>query len=764
MLHLPNFLPRIKRHLAVIALGSIVLVLTGCGDGSSSDSKTVTGLGGNQANQQASNFELKNTSGYALKSVRIMGVNGNELAQGALDCAIGATCGFQEAINVPSVFKFYDKNGTLVGAYILSRKPKKSQYIETSTTMLGLYVFNELRKRYPEEPDTLLSKVNRLFKNQSVTDGDSDKFEALGQYYRLRMVGSGLTDDQFFKELHDKLEGGAAFPVKSLSQNTVSGLMNFWHALQNVEWIASAQAAVIEKQECSPAIKQAGNLLSRASQYFSPASAIPGVIDAFCLNPQEQSLIKLNQIQAKLDVVSAKIDSLGQTIEVLKTFMGNTQAKAVWEEMVVDNDKLDNLIGIYKTLVGQGTLVDYVQQQGGIQKAYQAENFKTLISAGNIWGPLYTNIGSAPRQDRFAAAMNLLCDGANSPAGTDLVKNRTSCNALITKYKALVLSKNMQFLLILQDLMAAVESRRAQESAWITNNLSPIGGANVNADWSMQFNTVVKPALESNMAYVGEHFAAADVAGNAGFFKPLAGLPQALQDRLANGALKCSTYSNAAGTWVPNVTQWIKNGTNSYIAVTCNDGNSGTKVKSHYYYEQPYADTPINLLGVLVPSQGESSAVPVNGSLAQSYGIVLSNAWIRLPSSWVTNTADDYIFSVANSGSPSIGSSESGSTLLVPRPSENNSKVFYAHNSGISSIKYPRLYFRVKNPTSDLHYVGILSLNQWLIYSMGCLSHGPDCKVEGSDMMTSIRFTNGPSIKSQWSYTGDTINITLMQQ
>lgn len=757
-----------KRWSMMFALAALSLALAGCGEGSSSASGG--GVEGNT--QKMISFEVKNTSGYALKSVQIVSKNGNELAKGALDCAVGATCPFQGSLNEPGILKFFDGNGSLVGAYILTRKPKNDQYVETSTTMLGLYVFNELRQRYPEPPEALLAKINQSFKNYPNIDGDSDKYAGLGQYYRSSMVGTGLSEDQFYKNLNETLSKGTVLPAKASSSSAVSFFQSVLAAIQRFELVPSAHAAIIEKQECSPQIKQSAELLSKASKFFPPASAMPSLVDAFCLNAQEKTLLKLNQIQAKLDIITTKIDNLGQTVEVLKTFLGKTEAATVWGEMVVENDNLDTTIGLYKTLVGQGTLVDYVQQQGGLEKAWKQDNFKKLMTSG-IWESLYTKIGSNSNQDRFASAMNLLCEGNTDSPTTDLIKSRLSCNSSIAKYKALVLSKNMQFLLILQDMMAAVESRRSMEQAWITGNIPPIGGADVNADWSVQFNTVVKPKLEQNMIDVGSNFAAATVAGDAGFFNPIGGLPASLQSRLEDYAFLCSTKQN--GVVVPDVSGFIKNGADSYITVSCDDGST-KKYKSRYYYAQQGGDTPFNLIGVLVPSRSEGMGELLNVETAAREGIS-TNAWIRFPSAWGAYT-ENYDLKSTNR-LVFYGSDYNPQARITSKPAEGGQDVFYTNDAGYPADRdeyggISRLYFRLAD-AAGFNYVGALYVGKakitegasvtrrGLMFSMVCLSQGPDCKASGIEKDAVIRFKNGPTVMNRMITAGDTLNINLYQ-
>ena len=759
-----------KRWSMMFALAALSLALAGCGEGSSSASGG--GVEGNT--QKMISFEVKNTSGYALKSVQIVSKNGNELAKGDLDCAVGATCPFQGSLNEPGILKFFDGNGSLVGAYILTRKPKNDQYVETSTTMLGLYVFNELRQRYPEPPEALLAKINQSFKNFPSIDGDSDRYAGLGQYYRSSIVGTGLSEDQFYKNLNEILNKGTVLPVKASSTNTVSFFQSVLAAIQRFELVSSAQAAIIEKQECSPQIKQSAELLSKASKYFPPASAMPSLVDAFCLNAQEKTLLKLNQIQAKLDIITTKIDNLGQTVEVLKTFLGNTEAATVWGQMVAENDKLDTTIGLYKTLVGQGTLVDYVQQQGGLENAWKQGNFKDLMTS-KIWESLYTNIGSTSNQNRFAGAMNLLCEGTTDSPTTDLIKSRLSCNSSIAKYKSLVLSKNMQFLLILQDMMAAVESRRSQEQAWITGNIPPIGGADVNANWNVQFNTVVKPKLEENMLDVGSNFAAASVAGDAGFFNPIGGLPASLQSRLEDYAFGCSTMNN--GVAIPNVSGFVKNGTDSHITLSCDDGNPAVKYKSRYFYTQQGGDTPINLMGVLVPTRSESMGTLLNKTTAMAIG-PFTNAWIRVPSNWQTHE-DDYDLQSAKQ-LVVFGTDLQTGKRITQKPNEGGNKVFYTNDAGYPSDRnahggLSRLYFRLSD-VAGLSYVGAIYAGtadflegkavrtKWgLVFSLVCLSQGPDCKASGTEKDAVIRFTNGPTVMNRMITAGDTLNINLYQ-
>lgn len=104
---------------------------------------------------------------------------------------------------------FYDDTDVITDGYTVAMIPASFMYVKKSPQMLAQYVQGELLKRYPEGADALANKLEWYFADFNSPDDPIGRDEALGLYYQYRMVGSGLTVDEFYTDLHNSLESGA---------------------------------------------------------------------------------------------------------------------------------------------------------------------------------------------------------------------------------------------------------------------------------------------------------------------------------------------------------------------------------------------------------------------------------------------------------------------------------------------------------------------------------------------------------------------------
>ena len=759
-----------KRWTLALGIGVLGLGLVGCGDGNNG----AAGVGGSAAGAANSqiDFRVDNTSGYEIQSVQIMNDSGQELAKGDMNCAKGATCNFKGVMSVPGSLKFYDKSHTLVGAYLLPKAPEADQYVKLTGTMLGLYVFKELRSRYPEPveaPELLLGKVNHLFAKYESADGRPDKLEELGQYYRYRMVGTGLSSEDFYKDLHRKLKTGESLPANLFKTDQLAATAGRLRSGART----AALSVGADAEGCPQGIS---NILDVLESSAGSVPFIGGLFEAgklACDSSRPETA--LNDINNQLTTIESKLDTMGLSLEKLKAFTEMQAVTKVLNDTNVEIGKLSPAADYLSLVKEHGSFRAFIDDAKGVEKAWDKQPIKMKNILGSLasdWKALtgmdgvkdgsgHGGVGDPVKKGNLAIALGEYCNGSES-ATINWVARRNQCNAAIAYYQSQIVPTYMKRLVMLRDISSTLQAYWAKEKTFIDKNVTmPVPEA--GWDWADEYQKALLPGLEKGLALAKGDFAPANLSypkSSNTYFRPWAGVPEALLTRLADPRLKCST-----GT-APNIQSFIRNGSDSYITIACRDtgAKSGGDVVSRYYFEKGTgrcsADgglNPSNIMGVLVPSYYCREREEIDG-----HSYATNNLWVRLrpiaPRDEGSITfATKALSNGYSAGSIVIGSDETSSRFRL----QDDGKVIYA--SGGGGMWYGIVYIRATDKSGQSS-VAAISVSFGMggdhgSYAMTCLGmESPACVSSAN----SVEFDNGAlGIYAEGVKSGDTFNIVL---
>lgn len=745
-----------KNLVLAVAVGISAIGLVGCGDGGSG-SFGVGGVG-SSAHAQIS-FDVDNTSGYDIKTVQIVDKNGQQLLKGDLSCAKESKCRFQAAMNQPGALKFYDSKDTLIGVYILTQAPEPFQYVKPSSSMLGMYVFNELRSQYPETPVSVLAKVDHLFAQVKSSDGRPDKFQELGQYYRQQMVGTGLSEKEFFVDLHKNLESGESLPKNIIKASSSTAAPQAKKTLMAVQSGAAS--------ECPSGVSDAFSVIEQTTSFIPGVGGIFEMAKIACDNSRTDKA--LNEIDTKLKEIQAKLNSMDVGLDRLINFTAMSSITTILSQT---NDFIKDASlykSTYKDLIKEhGSFKALVDAHGGFEKAWKnnPKMQEVLRNLHTDWVKL-SKVGESIRKDSLSSALKLYCENRDS-ADTDWVANRRQCNGAIVYYQSQIASTYLSELAKLRDISSTLQAYWDKEKKFIDANVTM---PESRSNWSDEYQQVILPGVQKAIDLAKGNFAPSTLSyanNNNTYFRLSAGLPEALETRLVDSRMKCST--NLKGGRQIDILGWISNGKESYITIECLDPAGGAATyKSRYYLSN--GNEPINLMGVVVPSAEEFAYAKDDFMYIGGRRTAVDEGFVTMPSKWGTYRAVNDLRTIAQeTGSFGIGTGKQNANVRFgARDTTAVDRNFYTSISGYPKCdncggSISRIYMRKTDPVSGLSSVGALYATRYrggdtLRFQMKCINDAYGC-VEDTGEQHKLVYKNGIKIEADYVYESGTFDST----
>ncbi len=723
-----------------LVVGISALGLAGCGDGGSG----AAGIGGaaGSANAQI-NFKIDNTSGYDIKGVQIVDASGQQLVKGDFACAKDAVCNFQAVMNQPGDLKFYDKQGALVGVYILAQAPNANQIVKPSAYMMGLYIFSELKSRYPESPASLVDKMNRLFANYQSSDGKPDKYQELGQYYRARVIGTGLNNDDFLKDLHKKLEEGKPLAADLFQVKPIAVRSQARMALQSGPSVQSDSGG-----GCPSALSGLATIAQAAGNFagsiYPGISFIGGIVQAGCdmATPEDK---RLDEIQSKLDDMAATLKANGLALDTLITYTAYQGADTALNNTKSLAASANGNLSYYTALIeGHGSFMAFVDDKKSFEAAWKnrPEQMKALFeNFPKDWSALTL---VPQNKSSLSKSLNALCDGRAS-ASTNIVDNRKVCNGYILNYQSLVFGSYFKHMAMLKDITATLDKYSKLEKEFVSKKVTKPEES--TASWAEIYKTIMLPKLQAGLSIAADGFASDNAAvedSKGAYFSLYAGLPKQLLDQFQTDGLKSTCVQGASvgrqTPPVPYITNWVNDGDNSYINVVCRDSiGSRDRFTSKYFLSD--GNEVVNLMGVLVGKNAKTSTTDTVGSTQGA-----ETLRVRVPGNWPVFTTNGSL----NDMSGVISAGVVSGSRIVSEGKRDAFNIYMTNYSGYDrngasiSKLYTRYTAKAQGSQPALSY--IFALYFWrgalssLRYAQGCL--GANCS--SGDGVT---YRDGPKIK-----------------
>lgn len=705
-----------NRYLKITGVFLSALTLVACGGGSS-DSATST--------EGTTHFAVNNIGAYDVSSVRIVSEKGDILFDHKFDCAARTECAFNATMDEPGTLLFSNRDNVIVGAFVLTEKPDEVSFVRTSRFMLGLYLFDELRKRYPEPPSVLYSKLETFFANYQSPDGTKDKYQELGMYYQYRMIGTGLDITSFYTELHDKLQTAAVLQPSLYAVNSKSFYSNLVAFFTGVQLISPAYAET-ENGSCP-----AGFLfdLAGAASSFIPTSGLSSIFETLVGMGKEAcdgNNDSIQNLSVALSNIKAALDKQDMKLDQIIGLIAEKNARDIASKMQKDTNRLDQYTSAYYALVGMNgykSLKEYFDKHGGIKKTYEKlgpNNVQLLISTEKMNDMITTlkAIGNNNDQITFANGLDAMCKSAGS--GYDVVQRRINCNVLIVQQRAIITGTHGNFMVILKDIMETLDAYEAKEGNYV-RSVSAIPGGGAYSSRSDYFTKDLKPILLANLQKSKTVFTATP----DGYYIAADGLPDELLANLKK--INC------------NLEGWVKDGANSNIITRCRNGSE--YIKSKFYYDNLYnPNDVINVMGVVTTrTWGDATA-----GVAERF---VDNLGFYVPDSMPAYTAAGSWVGL------DVVSPNQGNALFVKGSSAAAGYSYYtinANNLRNSSSQSQSVVYRYTDPVDEdpLSYVWAVNLRYDLYDYVGHQIKGSmHCMMGGCTTTTSnfrLSFKNGP--------------------
>lgn len=785
-----------KRLALALVVGISAIGLVGCGDGSNSNGTNVSV--GAPAGVSLTKFVVENKSGYDIKALRLLNAAGKPLTNAAqssapFSCANGSTCDFRASMQEAGVIQFYNSQNKLVAVDIIIKAPGEQQQVSTSAYTLGLFLFNELRNRYPDGAQAKLRKMNRFFENyEGVATGEANKFEALGQYYRQQTLTKGVDDDTFFKELNARLLANEVLPANQFSMRTASLIGKLWASLKQIELISSAHAE--EGTGCPKALTDTLSIANLFTSFIPGGGLVHEMVSIGCevakTEPNYEKEFK--ELNTKLDDIQKTVDTVYLNVNKgidLQAKLAVTSALSEAQKVV---NKEETPLTLYKDLIkDKGSLkaliesnksTDKKEKRGPFQITWEKNtalnNLLGERNPVNDWNTL-KDLNITTERTAFITALNEFCE-LKERSDLNRIDRTEQCNAAIVNYQALILKTYLKAMAMYKDISDTINYYKTSGTKSDREFLAK------NFTWQgYDYQTMLLPELQSGLKQATEGFVTDKSLALAGsndvYFDPLGGLPSRLVSRLKDPALECLAKDGKT----PNVSDWRYDKHQSYIEVACSDKGHikrDSTFMSHYYYDvsadaskgygEVDAHSPINIMGVLMP-QGYDAGQGLYDNRPE-----IEASWIYVPDAWSTLSMNKQAGASSGLSFPSQNSFPEG-FRITRRANEGSNKVFYvsrgnARGSSAQNQIGPEammgaLYMR-QTDAKGLSYVGSLLVGTGsylsedaerptkmygLRFAMTCAGNYDGCKVRmGDGIADALSFTGGPDIYSH-HYTSD---------
>lgn len=656
-------------------------------------------------------------------------------------------------MNQAGVLKFYDKQGALVGAYVLAQAPNPIQIVKPSAYMLGVYLFGELQNRYPETPASLVDKLNHLFANYRSSDGKPDKYQELGQYYRVSVVGSKQSHDDFLKDLHQKLEEGKPLAADLFQLKAPAVKSTGRVALQSSP---SVQAG--GEGGCPSGLSALATIAQAAGNFggsiLPGVALIGGVIQAGCdmAAPEDN---RLSEIQSKLDEMTATLSANGLALDKLTGYVASEGANNVLKDTQTQASKANSNVAYYEYLIkGYGSFKAFVDAYGSFEKAWK----KNPDTMHNLFGKFPEDwdalllVGKSTDKGSLTRSLSLLCDGHDTP-NVNIVKNRKDCNGFILNYQSLVLGTYLKHLSMLKDITETLDKYYEKEKAFIKDKVTM--PSPVQQTWAKTYASVMLPKLQASLDSVADSFAPDNIAmanSKGAYFDLYAGLPTQLLEQFQTAGLKTTcTQGSSIGRQskpVPNIISWVNTGKDSTITVLCKEDQVLKKYYSSIYYLDD-GNEVLNMMGVLVSKNSPNKKTSDTRGEPSGIGGGYENERIEFPAGaeWAVFSTNkpltDYNGVIKAGVEPDARIVYQGEFKDYAGSMRSR---YYTNYGGYSKngAGVSTLYIRYTDPSSGLSNVfaqhfwrGISSLRG----STGCLGKG--CSLGFWD----VQFKNGPKLE-----------------
>jgi hypothetical protein len=325
--------------------------------------------------EQAQNMlQVVNHSGSVIDHFQILSESGTAILNSTtgLQCAVDQNCngGINKLVTSSSMIaKFYDTNNQLVGMTKLDNNTGSFKYMTAyaNSTIMGANLFQQLVAFEKSNPATVLNQLNSFFAINS--SNNTGVFATLGDYYHQQLTNSKIKNEQDF--------------YQQMSNNFVANVT----ATLPIPPAYTPPQSHLASLEDSCSVNYGSSTVDTMFNFISPLASLAGleigpfqtlgklIFDTACPSGSSNSFgTILNNISEQLKSIHDSVTALGTDIDslraisiIISTDQSNNELGKLYDMEDAYNNKYKNFLA----QTGESSILDYVNQNGGIDKLYQ---------------------------------------------------------------------------------------------------------------------------------------------------------------------------------------------------------------------------------------------------------------------------------------------------------------------------------------------------------------------------------------------------------
>lgn len=610
----------IQKTIAASLL-ACVISLAGCGEGTTTNKQANVPLNQPPAGTQTS-IAIGNKSDRTYVRALLLDKNGQTIKEQEINCKVSTTncmLYLPTQIHQAATLLVQDTQRRMVGAYTFPNSGLSSfNNVYPTSQSTGRYLAEILIRDYLGKDKISLDEASQrlliLFKNYTNSEGNTDPFTSLGDYYLEQTGNSSISENEFLEKLAKRLiNWDVAKPdelpkvKKQSSQNLRSNSLNAFNALINgkLELISSAHAST-STASCSPALKTFLSITEGLAKAIPTAgSAISGAIGigtkACAGDPSKEIMSALTALQTTVTNTNIELGKLANFTYDKEI----TDKNDLFLRVFQDANKYTNIYDDF--VLRNGKLKDYFASKGSFSQGLDSggEMVKTILNTATVVNNL-VNLDKLGSLSSYYQALNNRCATLVPGRNENFLAVRSFCNSSVMTNIAFIGGAQSALLPVLKDVyetLALYESKGESLNNFITPTIVTSYAKGYD-EVKSAFENKQEDLIADIKTQVGVDSA------KTGTFDLYAGLNDDLKRNLVSRS--CAQMGANANN-LPNIVGWyspnVSNKNDNYIVTECQliyaDLPGHIQLaKARYYYENQgtnvNSNDVANVLGVPV--------------------------------------------------------------------------------------------------------------------------------------------------------------------
>ncbi len=572
-----------------------------------------------------------NKGDIAYASAAVVDQNDNQIYESKTSCSdLSGQCSIAiPEVDQPATMLFKDSGGRLVGALSFTSGIPSEADIYPSSLSTGMYLAFKLTKALEKEGvgrSEFYLRLATFFQNYASADGSLDQYEELGDYYRIQLKKTKLSEAEILARFKQRLIDWEVADASEMQVPQVTGA--WWRQIYasvrrsisygNVELVRTAHAS----GGCSDGVLGFLAVLSGIGSTLGGAlptvgggiAGASGIVQHFCGAADGTAAEILSRLQTLQNSV-AEVSMQAGRIAWLQTESSINLQLAAFDQMVGDARDLRLRHKRFLRNNNVKSLAEFFEKSGGWNAGlvHGGRELRDLLEAPNPPSTAtrlptlarFHNLIFSPNLATYWTALNSRCGPLTPNTGRNLVHVREDCNAMLLANVGYLFSAHGFVLPVFKEVYEVLD-RYA--------NVVQANGTRVSNDFSLppeapsfaEAYTTIRGLFRTQQDTLVTQMR--NRIGGNGFFDIYAGLNADLRDNMARlncaqpGPAPLNSLPAISGIWADDV-----NPDNWYIDTTCRVGNENRRINARYRFRNQGsgvdANEVANILGVLVASR-----------------------------------------------------------------------------------------------------------------------------------------------------------------